>query len=179
MSAATWARRLRDRPITEHERRLALALVVVLLAAGTVLLAATRPARQHRAAPPKATTSPHSTPAASVPTTNSAPVAPVAARVAHRFLAGYLAYLYGHPPARAITAATPSLLRSLRARPPLVSPAMRARQPRVLSLRPMPAPTGTVGVSVLIGDGELADYSVGLLLQREHQRLLVSAVEGA
>jgi hypothetical protein len=43
----------------------------------------------------------------------------------------------------------------------------------------MPAPTGTVGVSVLIGDGELADYSVGLLLQREHRRLLVSAVGGA
>jgi hypothetical protein len=35
-----------------------------------------------------------------------------------------------------------------------------------------------MGVSVLIGDGELADYSVGLLLKREHRQLLVSSVEG-
>ncbi len=181
MSAATWARWLRDRPITERERHTALA-IVVLLATGTILLAATRPARPHRPAPPRTTTSLHSAPrppAASDPAASAALVAPVAARVAHRFLTGYLAYLYGHAPAAAITAATPALLRLLRVRPPLVSPAMRARQPRVLALRPTSAPTGMLGVSALIGDGELAQYSVGLLLEREHRRLLVSAVEAA
>jgi hypothetical protein len=165
------------RPITEHERHAALALVVVLLAASAVLLITTRPVLPQQTPAPRATTSPHSAPA-STPTSHSARVAPVAARVAYRFLNGYLAYLYGHAPARAITATTPSLLRSLRTRPPLVSPAMRARQPRVLSLRPIPVPAGAMGVSVLIGDGELADYSVGLLLKREHRQLLVSSVEG-
>ena len=175
MSFATRTRRLSDQPITE--RRGALAVAAALLSVVTLLLAAARPAPQHHTAAPQARTSPRS--AAGSATANAAPVAPVAARVAHRFLTGYLAYLYGHAPAGAITAAAPALLRLLRARPPLVSPAMRARQPQVLALRLVAARAGTLGVRALIGDGELAHYSVGLLLERQHQRLLVDIVEGA
>jgi hypothetical protein len=183
MSLATRARRIWDRPVAGHERRAALTVVVVLLAASTTLLAATRPSR-HRAAPQETTTSiakaaRSPTPAGRPTAAHSARVAPVAARVAHRFLTGYLAYLYGHAPAAALTDAVPRLVRALRARPPLVPPAMRARHPRLLALRPMPAPAGMVGISALVNDGELADYSIGLLLGREHGRLLVDAVESA
>jgi len=105
-------------------------------------------------------------------------VALVAARAAQRFLTGYLAYLYGHAPITAVRGATPALLRSLRAHPPLVPPAMRARSPRVLSLHPAPAPLGFLGVSALVNDGELASYQVVVLLAPKRGRLLVSTVEG-
>lgn len=184
MSAPTQARRLLDRPVGERERRAALAVVVTLLACAAVLLPAGRPSSQHLPTRRRASTTSLSGGASSPastrsPAENAAPVAPVAARVAHRFLTAYLAYLYGHGRARAIAGATPSLTRSLRTRPPLVSPAMRRRNPRVFSLRPMSAPAGTVGVSALVGDGELASYKVGLLLERQHGRLLVSTVEAA
>jgi hypothetical protein len=174
---------LRDRPIADRERRTAMATVAVLLAASTILLAATRPAAQSRHLPPRrpaaspASASRPSTPAGHA--TLSVSVAPVAARTARGFLVGYLAYLYGRAPATAVRDATRVLLRSLRAHPPLVSPAMRARHPRVLSLHTTPAPAGLVGVSALVNDGELVSYPVGLLLAPEHGRLLVSAVEGA
>lgn len=184
MSARTQPRRLLDRPVGERERRAALAVIVTLLACAAVLLTASRPVSQHSPTRRRASTSSlrggASSPASNRgPSGNAAPVAPVAARVAHRFLTGYLAYLYGRGRARAITGATPSLERSLYARPPLVSPAMRRRNPRVLSLRPMSAPAGMVGVSALVGDGELVNYTVGLLLKRQHGRLLVSVVEAA
>ena len=48
MSTAAWMRRQRDRPIAEHERRTAMAAVVVILGAVTVLLTLTQPASQAR-----------------------------------------------------------------------------------------------------------------------------------
>lgn len=176
-----WLTSLRDRPIAARERRTALAVFAVLLAASAVLLAATRPAWQHDPAQRQLGASAGSAsrpPAPASRAANTTRVAPVLARVAHGFLAGYLAYLYGHAPARAVRDAAPALLRSLRAHPPLVSPATRARHPRVLSLHPAPAPVGRIGVSALVGDGELASYPVRLLLTSEDGRLLVSAVEG-
>jgi hypothetical protein len=172
---------LLHRPVSERERRAVLAVVVTLLACAAVLLAASRPAAPDGRAAAKVTTPLKRAihPAPTRPVGTAARVAPVAARVAHRFLNGYMAYLYGHGRAQAIAGATPSLERSLRARVPLVSPAMRQRYPRVLSLRSMPASAGKVGVSALIGDGELAHYTVGLLLEREHGRLLVGTVEAA
>lgn len=182
MSVLALFRRLRDRPVSGRERRAALAVVVTLLACAAVLLAASRPVAPYGPPAPRAT-APLKRAVRSGPATRlagtTARVGPVAARVAHRFLTGYLAYLYGHRRARVIVGATPSLERSLRARAPLVSPAMRRRYPRVLSLRSIPAPAGMVGVSALIGDGELASYTVGLLLEREHGRLLVCTVEAA
>jgi hypothetical protein len=178
-----WLTSVRDRPIAERERRTALAAVAVLLAASTIVLAATRPATQTRhLLPPRPATSPASASRPSTPAGHATllvSVAPVAARTARGFLAGYLAYLYGQAPATAIGDGSPLLLRSLRAHPPLVSPAMRARHPRVLSLHATLAPAGLLGVSALVNDGELVSYPVGLLLAPEHGRLLVSAVEGA
>ncbi len=183
MSAAARIRQLRDRPIAERERRTALATVAVLLAASTIVLAATRPTAQPRHLPPrKPAASPASASRLSTPSDHATPsvsVAPVAARTARGFLVGYLAYLYGRAPATAVRDATPVLLRSLRAHPPLVSPAMRARHPRVLSLHTTPVPAGLVGVSALVNDGELTSYPVGVLLTPRKGGLLVSAVEGA
>jgi hypothetical protein len=186
VSAAAWIRRLRDRPIAERERRTALATVAVLLAASTIVLAGIRPAAQSRhPAPRRPVASPASTSRPPTPTANTtpaasrAPVALVGARAARAFLAGYLAYLYGHAPATAVRDATPMLLRSLRAHRPLVSPAMRARYPRVLSLHAVSAPAGLVGVSALVNDGELVSYPVGLVLTPRKGGLLVSALQGA
>jgi hypothetical protein len=175
-----WLTSLRDRPIAERERRTAITVVAVLLAAGTILLAATKPAQQPRYAASRRPgvalgSAPHPAPSSAA---NAAPVAPVAARVAQRFLAGYLAYPYGHAPATAVRDATPALLHSLSAHPALVPPAVRARHPRVLSLHPAPAPLGLVGVSSLVNDGELVSYHVVVLLAPERGRLLVSTVEG-
>lgn len=176
-----WLTSLRDRPIAECERRTALTVVAVLLAAGTILLAATKPSQRPRHAAPRmpgvaVKSAPRPAPTGGA--ANAAPVAPAAARVAQRFLAGYLAYLYGHAPITAVRDAIPALLRSLRAHPPLVPPAMRARSPRILSLHPAPAALGLVGVSALVNDGELASYQVVVLLTPERERLLVSTVEG-
>ena len=161
---------MRGRPIAERDRHAIFAVVAMLLAASAVLLAVTGPVRQppHVAAPRRVA------PAASPPAITGSAANP--ARVAHRFLTGYLAYLYGHAPATAVIGAAPRLVRALRARPPLVPPAMRARHPRVLP-RPMTAPAEMLAITALIGDGELADYSIGLLLERAHGRLRVDAVE--
>src|SRR5450756_52794 len=132
-----WLISLRDRPIAESERHAAMAAVAVLLAATALLLALTRPDGQPR----RTTERPSRSLARSVPVihaqalqTSTAPLAPAVARTARLFLAGYLAYLYGHTPASQIKGATPELLRSLEAHPPRVSPGMRSRDPRLLSI---------------------------------------------
>lgn len=182
MSAVAWVRRLRDRPIAEHERRAAMATVAVLLTASAILLAITRPAGQARHPAPRIAAAPLAR--ASRPPTPTggakpaATVAPMVARAARKFLVGYLAYLYGHGLASAVRGATRALSRSLRAHAPRVSPGMRARSPRVVSLHAVSAPVGLVGVSVLVNDGELVSYPVGLLIASEDGRLLVSGVEG-
>ena len=105
-------------------------------------------------------------------------ITPLVTRAADLFLAGYLSYIYGHAPARAIDGATPALLRSLRAQQTRVSPGMRARQPHVLALRSTPARSGPLLVNAVINDGGLVDYSIGLLLAVHGGRLLVSGLEG-
>jgi hypothetical protein len=179
MSTASEFRRPRDEPIDQHERRIAIALVTVLLTASTVVAAAARPAGHPRQPVPHTRST--SAPDASHPPTPAAAtasVAPVTALTARGFLSGYLAYLYGHASASAIESATQALSRSLRAHPPIVPPSMRARNPRVLSLHAAPAPAGLVRVSALVNDGELASYQVDLILAHTGRRLLVTAVRG-
>jgi hypothetical protein len=175
-----WLTSLRDRPIAERERRAAVAVVAVLLVASAVLLAATRPAgRTRQLAPRKPVASVNGASRSPMPAASAAGVAPAVARTARGFLAGYLTYLYGHAPVSAVSGATPRLSRSLRAHPPIVSPGVRARRVRVLSLHAAPAPAGLIGVSALVNDGELASYRIRLILARARGRLLVTTVEGA
>ncbi len=175
-----WLTSLRDRPIAERERRTAIAVVAVLLAASAVLLAATRPAGQPRQLAPRRPVAPAKDASRlPMPPAGAASIAPVVARTARGFLASYLPYLYGHAPASAVSGATQALSRSLRAHPLIVSPGVRARRPRVLSLHAASAPAGFIGVSALVNDGELASYGVRLILARAGGRLLVTAVEGS
>ncbi len=175
MSTAAWMRRQRDRPIAEHERRTAMAAVVVILGAVTVLLTLTQPASQARY--PARSTSLSPPPAAAEKDMSAS--ASEAKQTAERFLAGYLGYVYGHTPARQIEDATPGLIRSLQAHPPRVPPAAQARRPRVLSLHLAATSAGEVAVSAVVNDGGLIDYSVGLVLASEGGRLLVTGLDGA
>jgi hypothetical protein len=176
-----WLTSLRDRPIAESERRAAMAAVVVLLSATALLFVVTRPGGQ----PQRTTERPspslaRSAPAvhAQAPETSTAPLTPAVARMSRLFLAGYLAYLYGHTPARQVKGATASLLRSLEAHPPRVSTSMRSRAPRLLSLHSVSAPLGLIGVSALVNDGGLVDYPIRLVLALHGGRLLVTGLDG-
>jgi hypothetical protein len=177
-----WLTSLRDRPIAESERTAAMATVTVLLLAAAILLALSRPS-----GPPRRSSRPRSTQSVAQRSTSvvaqatesgTAQLTPQVERAADLFLAGYLGYIYGHAPARAIREATSALLRSLQAHPPRVSPGMRDRRPRVLALHTVPAPSGQVGVSAVVNDGGLVDYSIGLLLAAHGGQLLVSGLEG-
>lgn len=161
-----WLIAPRDRPIAERERHGALAATAAVLLAATVLLAVTRPTTPH-------TPTRHAT-ATSTPPQGARPSSVEAGDV---FLAGYLAYAYGHAPASQIRYATPALIVSLAAHQPRVPPGMRARQPRVLELRATPAPAGLLGVRAVVNDGGLIDYPVGLLLAFRGGRLLVTGLE--
>ncbi len=178
MSAGSWIRQQRDRPIAEHERHAAMAAVVVLLTTVAVLLALTQPATQASRAAQGSSRIAETIPGATVERHTLA-LAHETERVAEGFLAGYLAYTYGRAPASQITGASRPLIRSLQAHPPRVPPAARARHPRVLSLHPTAAPTSEFAVSAVVNDGGLIDYQVGLLLDSEHGRLLVTGLEGA
>ena len=178
-----WLTSLRDRPIAESERGAAMATVTVLLIAAAILLALTRPGgqpprtSQRHPAPSVVQSAPSSHARASEDST--APLTPGVARAADLFLAGYLAYLYGHAPASQVKGATAALLHSLEDHPPRASPVVRTRQAHVLALHTTPAPSGLVGVSALVTDGGLVDYPIGLLLAPRGGRLLVSGLDGA
>jgi hypothetical protein len=178
MSATEWMRRLRDRPIADHERRGAMSAAIVLLSVVAVALVLTGPASrandtQHAAdhtAGPRALQSIGE---------QQADRDYEERRVCRRFLAGYLSYLYGHGEASQITDASSSLIASLREHPPRVPPALRASHPRVLSVQPVPAPTGQAQVTAVINDGGLIDYTIELRVALERGRMLVSEVESA
>jgi hypothetical protein len=175
MSTAAWMRRQIDRPIADHERRTAMAAVVMILGAVAILLTLIQPASQ---ALYRTRSTPLNPPPAAAESHTSASENE-AKRTAERFLAGYLGYVYGRTPAGQIEGATPALIRSLQAHPPRVPPAERARRPRVLSLHPAAGSASKVAVSAVINDGGLIDYSVGLVLASKGGRLLVTGVEGA
>lgn len=170
-----WARRLRDRPIAERERHGALVAAALALTAVTVLLALTRATSHY---PPAAAGDPSPTPRATRSAAQDPPViSPGAERASRVFLAGYLAYVYGHAAAGHVRDATPALARSLRSHRSPVTPAMRARRPRVVSLHATRAPADAVTVSALVNDGGLIDYTLQLRLTPQDGRLIVSELE--
>lgn len=166
-------RELLDRPIAEAERRRLFALVAVaVLGAGLILALAGRPAGEQSTSPvtpgrpetPPAVSQPAPAPPAPQPQP-SGETRPVTAS-ARRFLTGYLAYLYGHGPARAIPQADPTLRRRLQRERPRVSPATRRRRGRVAELSVRRVRGGRFAVTATIDDGGVARYPVSLTLQR-------------
>lgn len=176
MSTTGWMRSQRDRPIAEHERRAAMVAVVALLGAAALLLTITQPASQARRVTERIE---RDVPAAASADHPVGALTPEARQSAERFLAGYLGYAYGHTPARQIGNASQSLIRSLESQPVRVSPAARARRPRVLDLHLTVAPTGKVGATAVVNDGGLIDYTIGLTLAPNDGRFLVTGLEGA
>ncbi|HTA97365.1 MAG TPA: hypothetical protein VK730_06940 [Solirubrobacteraceae bacterium] len=183
-----WLIGLRDRPIADHERRQAFIASIVVLAITVGLLALTAPAtsttthagRRVLAARSPLGKSPVSPPSIAGDRPSTPGIAfPSVERVARQFLTGYLAYLYGRGSVADIRGASASLQHSLAALPPRVSLAMSARHPHVISLAPATAPAGTVGVSALVSDGGVADYTVNLLVTHSSGRLLVTGMDGA
>lgn len=178
MSVRTWIGRQRDRPIADHDRHTAMAAVVVLLAAVAALLTLNQPTSK-----PSHAWHPPSRDWQAAPNTTGrldmSALTPEAQRVARRFLAGYLAYTYGHASASKIADTTLSLIRSLQARPPRVPPAARERYPRVIALQPASASAGRLGVRATVNDGGLIDYSVDLALASQDGRPVVVALDGA
>jgi len=181
----TWLIRLRDRPIAEGERRRAFFASTVLLTLTVALLALTTPATRtttatHRSALAGHTPSGQSrvspVPVSADGQSTPGALSPPVSRVARRFLAGYLAYLYGHAGANRVRDASPALARPLGANPPRVSVDIRARHPHVIALVPAVAPAGLAGVSALVNDGGIADYPVVLLIGKRRGRLLVTAL---
>ena len=93
---------------------------------------------------------------------------------ARRFLRGYLPWLYGQAPRRAITAATRGLLAGLTAHPPRIPPAMRALAPTVAAIA-MQRRGHTWRALPNITDGQ-ETYELALTLTQIHDRWLVSHV---
>jgi hypothetical protein len=172
MSASAWMRRQRDRPIAEHERHTAMAAIIVLLATVAVLLTLTQPASQ-ASRPARGDRSARTIPGAVLERDNRE-----ASGVAKRFLTGYLSYTYGRSPVGRIADASRPLTASLQAHPPTVSPAVRARHPRIVSLQPSIAGGGLM-VTATVNDGGIVDFRVGVLVARAHGRLLVTGLESA
>jgi hypothetical protein len=172
-------RRLLARPIAERERQRAFVVVaaVLLLGAGALTLIAPPRETPHRSQP----RTPASVPAPASTTTTAPPVvAPerppqTVTRPAWRFLADYLAFVYGHARARTFAAASRSLRRRLASRPPRVSPAMRRRHPHVVRLTGHRLANRSRWVlTATIADGGAARYPIELVIEtRPRGRALV------
>lgn len=170
----TGLRSLAGRPIAEGERRgafwiaaaiLACAALVLLLLPGgeTALAPSPEPAPEATVAAPPGP-APH----------RAAPLAqPLAA--AHRFLDGYLPFVYGHGSARAIAATAPSLRDRLAASRLRVPPAASERHPRVAQIEGRRLTADRVLVTATIADGGPASYPISLTLARRDGRWLVVA----
>jgi hypothetical protein len=85
-------------------------------------------------------------------------------RQARRFLRGYLPYLYGQGPARAIRGSTDVLRRRLTAARLRVPPAARRRHPRVVRVVADPLDLGRWHVVATVADGGVSRYPIELLI---------------
>lgn len=182
-----WLRALADRPIAEHQRRLAFALAaaIIVIAAGVLILTrgSSPPGMPPRPAAPNAPPRPSAPPSPIAPPASGAPRRPAAAPAAagqdaRVFLHGYLAYLYGHAAARAIRGATPRLTRRLERERPRVSPATRARHPRIVALTARRIAGGRIAATATIADGGVARYPILVVLARHRGRWQATELSG-
>jgi hypothetical protein len=97
--------------------------------------------------------------------------------VAGRFLRSYLKFAYGRAGATSVQAATLGLRRRLmRDRAP-VTPAERARYPRVVSLRVLGTTPRFVVATASVADGGVAAYRLRFALRGDGGRWLVGDVQ--
>lgn len=101
----------------------------------------------------------------------------LASRVARRFLRSYLKFAYGRARATSVEAATPGLRSQLIRDRAQVTPAERARDPRVLSLRVLATNPGFVLATASVVDGGIAAYRLRFALREVGGRWLVGDVQ--
>jgi hypothetical protein len=99
-----------------------------------------------------------------------------AARVARRFLRGYLPFLYGQGSAGPIASASPHLLGRLARSRVRVPPAARRRHPWVVELRSARLGAERASVTATVDDGGVSRYPIELTLARRGGGWLVTAV---
>ena len=153
----------------------ALVLVALLIVASAL---APSPHRAHRPVPPPAGPArTRRTPAAPGSRTISPGRLVAARRVAGRFLAGYLPFLYGRGPARSIRAVTPGVRRLLIRVRGLVTPVERHRHPRVVSITAVGQAPAAVLATALVADGGVTAYALRMVLRSGRDGWLVSGVD--
>ncbi len=97
---------------------------------------------------------------------------------AERFLAGYLAYLYGRAPASTVQDATGAFVRILQHEPLRVPPGIRGLHPRVVGVNVSPQPPGRAIALALVSDAEVVHYPIRLTLTQTGSRWRVSGLQG-
>jgi hypothetical protein len=99
-----------------------------------------------------------------------------ARRVGERFLAGYLLFAYGRGNALVVNGVTPALRRELLRQRAQLTPVVRRRRPRVMSLQTVGTTPTFVVATAAIDDGGVTTYHLRFTLQREAGRWAVSSV---
>lgn len=94
--------------------------------------------------------------------------APAAASAAREFMAGYLAYLYGHAPGSEIQAATPQLIATIGRGKAPVAPAARRLRPVVVALGAREPSGNVLHVTALVSDG-IARYPVRFVMVHDQR----------
>lgn len=167
----------RRSPATRRLTLAALGLVVLLVVASAVA-PARHPAHRPVAAPAAVPTRTRRTPAGA----GSGPSSPGglvgARRVAARFLAGYLPFVYGRGSARSIEAVTPAVRRQLSRMRGLVTPVERQRHPRVVSLTAVAQSPAAIQETALVTDGGVTTYALRIRLRAGRNGWMVSGVAG-
>jgi hypothetical protein len=102
------------------------------------------------------------------------PGSAAAEHAALRFLDGYLRWLYGHAPLRAITAATSGLLADLRAHPPRIPPTIRSLRANVAAIAIQRRGRGWQALPNITAGHET--YELALTVAHTRGRWLVSNV---
>jgi hypothetical protein len=100
-----------------------------------------------------------------------------ARRVAARFLAGYLPFVYGRGGALAISGITGALRLQLLRKRAQLAPVERRRRPRVVSLQTIGTAPMFVVATANIDDGGIATYRLRFTLDCSAGRWAVSSVE--
>lgn len=167
-------RQLAGRPFADRERRGAFWAAAIALVCAAALLLALPGAGKRGYVVPELPAAPHGQ-LDRVPAPRPAPASgPVAAT--RRFLSGYLPFIYGQGPARAIRAVAPSLAARLARSRLRVPPAARERDPLATRLEGQRMRDGRVAVTARIEDGGVAAYPILLTIARHGGRWLVVSV---
>ena len=176
-----WLLRAFDRLPSAVRRGVVAVAVLVVVSAAAVGVIVTPPAG-HRGAGPQTPSPGRRAVAANRVTVAPPSVVPDAtARLraaASRFLAAYLAVVYGRAHATRVAVIAPGLRTRLARERVLITPAARHRRPSVVSLQVATTTPGFAVATAVVDDGGLAPYVVRVALEHRRGVWLASDVVG-